>query len=72
MSERDGDGPRTWLLRRLAEIVAHTDISSYPTGTGEFRFRGEAGSWAEHCTDDDSERFRSMVGDLVTELGYSY
>ena len=54
------------------QIVAHTDISSYPTGAGAFRFRGEAGTWAEHFTDDETIRFRSMVGDLFTELGYSY
>ena len=56
----------------VAEIVAHTDISSYPTGTGAFRFRGEVGTWAEHFTTEDTERFRSTVGDLFTELGYSY
>jgi hypothetical protein len=56
----------------VAGAVASTDIGLYQTGPGEFRHRGEVGTWAEYFTAEDDRLFRSMVGDLFAEAGYAY
>jgi Sulfotransferase family len=56
----------------VAGAVASTDIRLYSTGPGEFRHRGEVGTWAEYFTAEDDRLFREMVGDLFTEVGYTY
>jgi len=52
--------------------AAATDIGHYHTGPGEFRHKGEVGTWVEHFSADDDRLFRSMIGDLFTEIGYAY
>ncbi len=56
----------------VARAVASTDIRRYPTGPGEFRHRGEVGTWAEYFSGEDDRLFRAMVGDLFAEAGYTY
>jgi len=56
----------------VAAAVAATDIGHYRTGPGEFRHKGEVGTWVEHFSADDDRLFRAMVGDLFTEIGYAY
>ena len=52
--------------------AASSDIERYPTGPGEFRHRGEVGTWADFFSPEDEDLFRSMVGDRFEEFGYSY
>jgi len=56
----------------VADVVAATDINRYRTGPGEFRHRGEVGTWVDHFSAEDDRLFRAMVGDLFAQVGYSY
>jgi len=56
----------------IAGAVAETDIGRFPTGPGEFRHKGEVGTWVDHFSADDDRLFRAMVGDLFTQVGYAY
>jgi hypothetical protein len=56
----------------VADAVAATDIRGLPTGPGEFRYKGEVGTWTEHFSPEDVSLFRTMVGDLFADAGYAY
>ncbi|MGH8984792.1 MAG: sulfotransferase family protein [Acidimicrobiia bacterium] len=56
----------------VADVVAATDISRYRTGPGEIHHKGEVGTWIEHFSAEDDRLFRSMVGDLFAQSGYTY
>jgi hypothetical protein len=56
----------------VADAVAANDIRGLPTGPGEFRYKGESGTWAEHFSTEDVRLFRTMVGDLFADAGYAY
>ena len=56
----------------VTDIAAATDISRYPPGTGEFRYRGDTGAWVDHFSPEDNRLFRELVGDLFEQVGYSY
>jgi hypothetical protein len=54
------------------QIVSSTDIGLYPTGVGEFRYRGESGSWTKHFGPEDERLFRATAGEVFERLGYSF
>jgi sulfotransferase family protein len=56
----------------VTKVAAKTNIDRYPTGAGEFRHRGDVGTYVDHFSADDDRLFRAMVGDLFAEVGYSY
>lgn len=56
----------------IAHVVAATDIDRYRIGPGEFRHRGEVGTWIDYFSAEDDRLFRAMVGDLFEQIGYSY
>jgi hypothetical protein len=56
----------------VTKVAAKTNIDRYPTGAGEFRHRGDVGTYVDHFSAEDDRLFRTMVGDLFAEVGYSY
>jgi hypothetical protein len=54
------------------DVAAASDIRHYPIGAGEFRHRGEAGTWVEHLSAEDVELFRTTVGEVFEDVGYSF
>jgi hypothetical protein len=56
----------------VAEVAHASDIARFPTGPGEFRHRGEVGTWADHLSAEDEALFRALAGDLFLASGYSY
>jgi len=56
----------------VRDVAAASDIARFPTGPGEFRHRGEVGTWVEHFSPEDEALFRSLAGDVFLASGYSY
>jgi len=57
------------LVREIAEA---SDIARFATGPGEFRHRGEVGTWVDHLSAEDEAAFRSLAGATFTAAGYSF
>ncbi len=54
------------------ETVERHDIAHYPRGAGEFRHRGEVGTWSEYFDAEDERVFRELAGELFEASGYRF